>query len=113
MMVWEQTLTLTWVEQDNITIKNIKKTNMERKYTAVNWLINTLEALESNLEKGLISVDDFIIDVKWSKDKAKEIEREQLINAHTRAYLIEEEHISKEFADKVSTEYYNEKYKQD
>jgi len=86
---------------------------MERKYTAVNWLINTLEALESNLEKGLISVDDFIIDVAWTKDKAKEIEREQLINAHTRAYLIEEEHISKEFADKVSTEYYNQKYKQD
>jgi len=86
---------------------------MEQKYTAVNWLINTLEALESNLEKGLISVDDFIIDVKWSKDKAKEIEREQLINAHTQAYLIEEEHISKEFADKVSTEYYNNKYKQD
>ena len=86
---------------------------MEQKYTAVNWLINTLEALESNLEKGLISVDDFINDVAWAKDKAKEIEREQLINAHTRAYLIGEENISKEFADKVSTEYYNQKYKQD
>ena len=86
---------------------------MEHKYTAVNWLINTLEALESNLEKGLISVDDFINDVKWVKDKAKEIEREQIINTHTRAYLIEEEHISKEFADKVSIEYYNQKYKQD
>ena len=86
---------------------------MEHKYTAVNWLINTLEALESNLEKGLISVDDFINDVKWVKDKAKEIEREQIINTHTRAYLIEEEHISKEFADKVSTDYYNQKYKQD
>ena len=86
---------------------------MEHKYTAVNWLINTLEALESNLEKGLISVDDFINDVAWAKDKAKEIEREQLINAHTRAYLIGEENISKEFADKVSTEYYNQKYKQD
>ena len=86
---------------------------MEQKYTAVNWLINTLEALESNLERGLISVYDYINDVAWAKDKAKEIEREQLINAHTRAYLIEEEHISKEFADKVSTDYYNNKYKQD
>jgi hypothetical protein len=86
---------------------------MEHKYTAVNWLINTLEALESNLEKGLISVDDFINDVAWAKDKAKEIEREQIINTHTRAYLIGEDNISKEFADKVSTEYYNQKYKQD
>lgn len=86
---------------------------MEHKYTAVNWLINTLEALESNLETGLISVDDFIIDVAWAKDKAKEIEREQLINVHTRAYLIGEDYISKEFADKVSTDYYNQKYKQD
>ena len=86
---------------------------MEQKYTAVNWLINTLEALESNLERGLISVYDYINDVAWAKDKAKEIEREQLINAHTRAYLIGEDNISKEFADKVSTDYYNQKFKQD
>jgi hypothetical protein len=86
---------------------------MEQKYTAVNWLINTLEALESNLEKGLISIDDFIIDVAWTKEKAKEMEKEQIIDTHTRAYLIGECDISKQDGDIVSTKYYNQTFKQD
>ena len=51
------------------------------KQTAVEWLIESLEKLEYNLEKGIISLDDYIINVKWVKEQAKEMEKEQIIDA--------------------------------
>lgn len=51
---------------------------MERmeKQTAVEWLIECLEKLEYDLEKGNISLDDYIINTKWIKNRAKEKEKE-------------------------------------
>ena len=48
-------------------------------------------------------------------DKAVELlqmEKEQIINAHTNAYLIGEDNISVEDANKASEQYYNQTYKQ-
>lgn len=42
-----------------------------------------------------------------------EKEKEQIMNAHTRAYLIGEDSISIEDANKSSEQYYSETYKQD
>ena len=50
---------------------------METKLTAVEWLIESLESLENNVEKGMISLDDYFINVMWVKDQAKVNEREQ------------------------------------
>jgi hypothetical protein len=52
-----------------------------KKQTAVEWLIESLEKLEYNLEKGIISLDDYIINVRWVKDQAKAMEKEQIIEA--------------------------------
>ena len=48
-----------------------------KKQTPVEWLIESLEKLEYNLEKGIISLDDYFINVMWVKDQAKVNEREQ------------------------------------
>jgi len=47
-----------------------------KKQTAVEWLVESLEKLEYNLEKGIISLDDYIINVKWVKDQAKAMEKD-------------------------------------
>jgi hypothetical protein len=52
---------------------------MENKQTAVNWLIESLESLEYNLEKGIISVDDYIVNLEWVKSQAKVMEKDQMI----------------------------------
>jgi hypothetical protein len=49
-----------------------------KKQTAVEWLIESLEKLEYNLEKGIISLDDYIINVMWIKDQSKALEKEQM-----------------------------------
>ena len=49
----------------------------------------------------------FIDKVKESLEK----EKEQIINAHTNAYLIGEDNISVEDANKASEQYYNQTYK--
>ena len=46
---------------------------------------------------------------EW-KEKAKQMEKEQIIKAHTRAYLIGEDNISIEIANERSEQYYNETY---
>jgi hypothetical protein len=48
------------------------------KQTAVNWLIESLESLEYNLEKGIISVDDYIVNLEWVKSQARTTEKEQM-----------------------------------
>jgi hypothetical protein len=51
-----------------------------KKQTAVEWLIESLEKLEYNVEKGIISLDDYIINVKWVKDQAKVMENAQALD---------------------------------
>jgi hypothetical protein len=48
------------------------------KQPAVNWLIESLENLEYNLEKGIISVDDYIVNLEWVKSQARTTEKEQM-----------------------------------
>ena len=46
-------------------------------------------------------------------DKANEMFEQQIMDAHTKAYLIGESYIAKEDADKVSIKYYNQTFKKD
>jgi len=50
--------------------------------------------------------------IHWEmfKNDCMEKEKEQIINAHTNAYLIGEDDISVEDANKASEEYYNQTY---
>lgn len=76
------------------------------KQTAVEWLIESLEKLEYNLEKGIISLDDYIINTKWVKDQARTMEKEQIINAYdTGEYDCG--------CNGDSEQYYNKTFKQD
>jgi ferritin len=57
---------------------------------------------------------EFMVNVGFI-DKVNECfekEKEQIIKAHTRAYLIGEDNISIEIANKASEQYYNETYNQ-
>ena len=78
---------------------------MERmeKQTAVEWLIEGLEKLEYDLEKGNISLDDYIINIKWFKNRAKEKEKEQHIKTATHFFptTLKREHFE---------HYYNETF---
>ena len=58
-----------------------------KKQTPVEWLIESLEKLEYNLEKGIISLDDYFINVKWVKDQSKALEKEQIMDAHKTGWL--------------------------
>ena len=49
--------------------------------------------------------------VKYIIEQCLEKEKEQIINAHTNAYLIGEDNISVEDANKASEQYYNQTYK--
>jgi len=51
-----------------------------KKQTAVEWLIESLEKLEGHVEKGTISLDDYIFNIKWVKDQSKSLEKEQIID---------------------------------
>jgi hypothetical protein len=74
------------------------------KQTAVEWLIESLEKLEYNLEKGIISLDDYIINVKWVKDQAKAMEKEHLMMAFN------DGKVNSVLNKRNSEQYYNESY---
>jgi len=76
----------------------------QHKPTAVNWLIESLEKLEYNLEKGIISLDEYIINVKWVKDQAKAMEKEQIKEAFKHGEL------PPLFVNFDAEEYYNKTY---
>ena len=69
--------------------------------TAVEWLQEQLnpdmKTMQGNIMQELL-------------EQAKQMEKEQIINAHTRAYLIGEDTISIEDANNASEQYYNETY---
>ena len=76
---------------------------MERmeKRTAVEWLIDSLEKLEYDLEKGNISLDDYNINVKWVKNRAKEKEKEEHIKTATHFFptTLKREHFEHYYKD--------------
>jgi hypothetical protein len=79
-----------------------------KKQTAVDWLIESLEKLEYNLEKGIISLDDYIINVKWVKDQVKVVEKEQ----HFESYKLGNSFLDNDRLDfrDYFEQYYNENY---
>ena len=52
-----------------------------KKKTAVEWLVESLESLEYSVEKGMISLDDYTINVQWVKNQSKVNEKEQIKDA--------------------------------
>jgi hypothetical protein len=81
-----------------------------KKQTAVEWLIESLEKLEYNLEKGIISLDDYIINVKWVKDQSKVLEKEQQFESYKlgNSFLDNDRLDFKDYFE----QYYNETYGQ-
>ena len=67
--------------------------------TAIDWLVSKFYEVKllTPYQKDIIK-------------QAKEKEKEQIINAHTNAYLIGEDNISVEDANKASEQYYNQTY---
>lgn len=73
--------------------------------TAMQELINELNLTQ-------IVDRDKLIMVKYIIEQCLEKEKEQIINAYTKAYLIGEDDISLEDANKASEQYYNQTYNQ-
>lgn len=73
--------------------------------TAVQWLIEQLEGDDSRIAR-VIGLKKYNKIVKI----AKEMEMQQIIDAHSYGYLIGEEDIAKHDADSVSEFYYKETY---
>jgi hypothetical protein len=79
-----------------------------KNQTAVEWLIESLEKLEYNVEKGIISLDDYIINVKWVKDQSKVLEKEQQFESYKlgNSFLDNDRLDFKDYFE----QYYNENY---
>ena len=69
--------------------------------TAMQELMQWMEETEFMVNVGFID----------KVNECLEKEKEQIINAHTNAYLIGEDNISVEDANKASEQYYNQTYK--
>jgi hypothetical protein len=80
--------------------------------SAMQELIDKVEhAISYNVEGGLVEKytwEELSNDMYVLLEK----EKEQIINAHTNAYLIGEDNISVEDANKASEQYYNQTYNQ-
>ena len=76
------------------------------KQTAVEWLIEQLEWDYSKIARviGLKKYNQVV-------SQAKEMEKQQIIDAHTKSYLIGEDSISKQDADIASCKYFKETFK--
>ena len=72
------------------------------KQTSVEWL----QAEFNKWAEGRVFIPQDLL------EEAKRLEKEQIINAHTNAYLIGEDNISVEDANKASEQYYNQTYNQ-
>ena len=70
------------------------------KQTSVEWL----QAEFNKWAEGRVFIPQDLL------EEAKRLEKEQIINAHTNAYLIGEDNISVEDANKASEQYYNQTY---
>jgi len=57
-------------------------------------------------------IQNDILNWEVVKENALEKEKEQIINAHTNAYLIGEDDISVDDANEASIKYYNQTYNQ-
>lgn len=81
--------------------------------TALEWLEQQL-LLHTKIENSKYVQQEIIDVAMWQFNKyikqAKQMEKEQIIKAHTRSYLIGEDTISIEDANIQSEQYYNEIY---
>ena len=80
------------------------------KQTAVDYYSKEIGRLTSDLITGKIIGKQFVILEIKLLEQAKEMEKEQIIKAHTHAYLIGENDISINDANNASQKYYNETY---
>lgn len=76
--------------------------------TAMQEMIYDLKLLQEKDDVKLVNIESII---SYANDKLEK-EKEQIINAHTNAYLIGEDDISVEDANKASEQYYNQTYNQ-
>jgi len=81
--------------------------------TAMQELIERLDKTEKQLEKeNNLVMSSALFAAKNMALEALEKEKEQIIDAHTNAYLIGEDDISVEDANEASIKYYNQTYNQ-
>jgi hypothetical protein len=79
-----------------------------KKQTAVEWLIESLEKLKYNLENGVISIEDYIINVQWAKGKAKAMERQQTVDSYLECWMMDGGNADHKLTE--ANEYYNKIY---
>ena len=78
--------------------------------TAVEWLESKFQKFLLYYEGNHKAEPYTIQELSNDFEQAKQMEKEQIINAHTNAYLIGEDNISVEDANKASEQYYNQTY---
>jgi len=86
----------------------------EKQQTAVEWYAEQSMRLELERAKGNISINEMFNQLSNVLEKAKEMEKEQIINAREDGFLWGMRNTNNFYADKVieSEQYYNETFKQ-
>ena len=85
--------------------------------TAVEWLIDSIEGLEKSWVENIIDTDEYFTNIEWVKIKAKEMEKQQIIDAfnqgfregETETMVADTQKDVAEYDDAIN--YYNETYK--
>jgi len=85
----------------------------EKQQTAVEWYAEQSMRLELERAKGNISINEMFNQLSNVLEKAKEMEKEQIINAREDGFLWGMRNTNNFYADKVieSEQYYNETFK--
>jgi hypothetical protein len=74
---------------------------MEKKQTAVEWLLQRFE------DGDMYNVED----VQFIKHQAKEMEKEQIMDAHIEGQRVFDKHPHTQWTNDQAEQYYNETYK--
>ena len=74
---------------------------MEQKQTAVEWLLQRFE------DGDMYNVED----VQFIKHQAKEMEKEQIMDAHIEGQRVFDKHPHTQWTNDQAEQYYNETYK--
>ena len=79
-----------------------------KEQSAVQWLVDSIEGLEKSWVENIINTDEYFSNIEWVKIKAKEMHKQQIIDAWKMGrYENDKIVMSERF---YSEQYYNETY---
>ena len=76
---------------------------IEKKQTAVEWLV---EQIKSDQNQKALSANEWMQVI----ERAKDMEKEQLIDAHIEGQIVFDEHPHTQWTNEQAEQYYNEAY---